>query len=105
MAITDPQAVKFSNDRVRTLADAAAKYYWAAKAFALEWDATSMGTLIPSDGAETVVDGSAEDGRMPITGLDINNLKAHTDAMLTDLEANSSAKLGILLQIEVNGSP
>lgn len=105
MAITNPQAVKFSNERVRALADAAAKYYWAAKAFASEWNATGMSSLIPNDPVETVVDGSAEDGRTPITGRDINNLKGHTDAMVADLEANSNLKLNILLGIEVNGSP
>ena len=46
MAITDPQAIKFSNERVRTLADIATKYYYAARAFQNEWDATSMNLLI-----------------------------------------------------------
>lgn len=102
--IIDPEAVRFSNERARTLADAAARYYFAAKAFTLEWDATSMGSKIPN-AADTIIDGSATDGRTPITGANVNGLKTHVDAMVTDLEANGNTKLNILLAIEVNGSP
>ena len=102
--ITDPEAVRFSNEKVRTLADAATRYYYAALAFGNEWDATGMGSKIP-DTADGIVDGSATDGRTPITGANVNGLKTHVDAMVTDLEANSNTKLSILLAIEVNGSP
>lgn len=102
--IIDPQAIRFSNERARTLADIATKYYWTAKAFMFEWDATSMGTVIP-DADDTIVDGSATDGRTSITGANINGMKTHVDAMVADLEANSNLKLNILLKIEVNGSP
>lgn len=102
--ITDPEAVRFANEKARTLADAATRYYYAAKSFLNEWDATGMGTKI-SDAADTIVDGSAVDGRTPITGADVNGLKSHVDTMVADLEAAANTKLNILLQIEVNGSP
>lgn len=105
MAITNPQAVRFANQEVRTVADKAAAYYWQAKAFLAEWDANGLGSVIPNDATELVVDGSAEDGRGPITGKDINNLKGHIETMVADLEANASLKLNILSKIEVNGSP
>jgi len=105
MAITNPQAVAFSNERVRALADKAAAYYWAAKAFLLEWDAAGIGAVIPNDAGELMVDGSATDGRTPITGAGVNGLKGHVALMVADLEANANAKLNILLKIEVNGSP
>jgi len=102
--ITDPEAVRFSNEKARTLADAAARYYYMAKAFTNEWDATGMGAKIPN-AADTIIDGSATDGRSTITGANVNGMKTHVDAMVTDLEASSNTKLNILLQIEVNGSP
>lgn len=101
--ITNPEAVRFSNEKARTLADVATRYYYAAKAFANEWDATDMGTKIPA-AADLVIDGSATDGRTPITGQDVNNLKNHVDTMVADLEAAGNQKLNVLLQIEVNGS-
>lgn len=104
MPIDNPQAVAFSNERARTLADAAARYYWAAKAFLAEWDAADIGAVMPNS-SDVVVDGSLTDGRTPITGANVNGLKAHVDAMVADLEANSNLKLNILLKIEVNGSP
>ena len=90
MAITDPEAVR---------------YYYASRAFQNEWVATDMATKIPNDAGELVVDGSATDGRTPITGQNVNQLQGHINTMITDLEANSNTKLNILLQIEVNGSP
>jgi len=47
MEITNPEAVRFCNERVRQLADIATKYYYAAKAFTNEWNATGMGAKIP----------------------------------------------------------
>ncbi len=105
MAITNPQAVRFANEEVRTVSDKAAAYYWQAKAFLTEWDANDLGAVIPNDAVEIVVDGSAEDGRGPITGEDINDLRTHIETMVADLEANANLKLNILLKIEVNGSP
>ena len=105
MAITNAQAVRFCNEEVRTVADKAAAYYWQAKAFLAEWNAQNLGAIIPNDANEIVVDGSAEDGRGPITGADVNGLKNHIQAMVTDLEANANLKLNILAKIEVNGRP
>ena len=102
--ITNPEAVKFCNEKVRVLADLATKYYYAARALVNEWEATNMGTKIP-DTADVIIDGSAEDGRSTITGAKVNGMKNHVEAMANDLEANTNQKLNILLQIEVNGSP
>lgn len=102
--ITNPEAVRFCNERARTLADKAAAYFYAAQAFEDEWDATDMGTKIPNT-SDVVIDGSATDGRSPITGANVNGLHGHVATMIADLEANDNAKLNILLQIEVNGSP
>jgi len=102
--ITNPEAVKFCNEKVRALADAATAYYYVALAAVNEWNANSLGTVIPYT-ADTIVDGSETDGRTPITGAKVNGLIDHVEAMIVDLEANSNQKLNVLLQIEVNGSP
>jgi hypothetical protein len=99
--ITNPEAVRFSNEIVRTNADKAARYYYAAKAMLNEWAATDMGTKIPNT-SDLIVDGSATDGRGPITGANANGLKTHLETMVADLEANNNAKLNILLQIAGN---
>lgn len=101
--ITNPEAVRFSNEKVRTLADLATRYFYASQALLNEWDATGMGTTIP-DTADVADDGSNVDGRSPITGAMVHGLHDHVAAMVADLDANNKAKLKILLQIEVNGS-
>ena len=103
MPITDPEAVRFSNEKVRTLADDLTAAYYAAVEFANEWDATDMGTKIPNT-SDTIIDGSAVDGRHPITGANVNGLKGYSDGLIADLEAGGNTKLNILLAIEVNGS-
>ena len=101
--ITNPEAVRFSNEKIRTLADLATRYYYAAKSVANEWGATGMNTKIPST-SDLIADGSDVDGRSPITGANINGLIGHAEEMIADLEANGNQRLNILLQIEVNGS-
>jgi len=99
--IVNPEAIRFSNEKVRTLADAAANYYYAAKAMLNEWDATGMAAKIPNT-SDVLIDGSATDGRSVITGANVNGLKAHVATMVADLEATANQKLNILLKIEVN---
>jgi hypothetical protein len=102
--IDNPEVKKFANEKVRPLADKLTAGYYAALAFLNEWDATEMGTKIPNT-SDVIVDGSATDGRSPITGANVNGLHTHASVIVADLEANDNAKLNILLQIEVNGSP
>ena len=101
--ITDPEAVRFCNEKVRALADAATRYYYLSKELTNEWDATGMAAKIPDDSSE-IIDGSAQDGRSTITGANVNGLKGHVDTMIADLEASNNTKLNILLNIEVNGT-
>ena len=102
-AITNPQAVRFANDFVRSVADNKAQSYYRAKAFLNEWTAQGIASLIPNT-ADVIVDGSATDGRAPITGANVNGLVSYLTAFCADLEANNNAKLNVLLQIAVNGS-
>lgn len=105
MAITNPQVVAFSNEKVRVAADRYAQLYWFAKIFVQEWDANNFDAAIPNSGAEIVVDGSATDGRTPITGAHLHGLKANLDLLVADLEAGGGTKLNGLSQIAVNETP
>lgn len=101
--ITNPQAVRFANEYARTRADALARAYYEMKSALDEWDATGMDTLIPNNAADTIIDGSATDGRTPITGQNVHQLmETYGRAFVADLEANANLKLNILLQVSVN---
>lgn len=102
--IDNPEVRTFCNEGIRRLADKAAAYYYAANALIDEWEATDMGSKIPDSG-DLIIDGSATDGRSPITGANVRSLKEHVELMVADLQANNKAKLAVLLKIEVNGSP
>lgn len=101
MAIDNPQAVKFCNEQVRTLADKYAQLYYAAKTVSDVYVAQGMAALIPNT-ADIVVDGSASDGRAQITGAKVTGFVNAANALITDLEASSDLKLNVLLQIAVN---
>lgn len=100
--ITNPEAVKFCNERVRVAADKLAQLYAVAKSVEQEWTANDLATIIAFDNPDLVVDGSASDGRHPISGEDVNNLITRCSEIVTDLEANSSAKLNTILKVAVN---
>lgn len=99
--ITNPQAVRFCNETVRPLADAYASLYFAAKRAGAEWTAQGVDALIPNT-TDLIADGSAVDGRTPITGANVRGLVTQIAALITDLEANGGVKLNALLRISVN---
>ena len=99
--ITDPQAVAFCNEEVRTIADQYSQLYYKLDAFLNEWNAQNIGALIPNT-ADVVIDGSATDGRASITGAKVNGLVTNLTALRSDLEASANLKLNVLLQIAVN---
>lgn len=57
MAIDNPEAVRFCNEKVRVAADRLAQAYYHARQVRDEWYANNMGTLLPVDGGE-VLDGA-----------------------------------------------
>lgn len=99
--ITNPEAVKFTNERIRVAADAFGVAYNTAKALVAEWTANNMGTLLPVS-ADVVVDGSASDGRHVITGNDCNGIIARANELIADYEASGNAKLYTVLGVAVN---
>lgn len=107
MAITDPNAIAFINQRVRPLADLRAKLYFLSKITAAEFTAKGLSSTITND-SSVVNDGSqlpGGDGRTSITGADVNVLLALTNADVTANEASSNLKLNQTLKVAVNTVP
>lgn len=109
MAITNPEAIAFSNTRIRPAADSLAKLYYRAKQVKQEWDANSMSSLITNtsdvirDGASPTDDvGTGGDGRHVITGIDATAIITRLSEFITDYEASSNAKLNTVLAVAVN---
>lgn len=100
--ITNPEAVKFCNEKVRVAADKLAQLYYTAKAVSQEWTANNLGAIIAYDNMDLVVDGSATDGRHPISGSDVNGLMNRLNEIVADMEASNGAKLNTVLAVAVN---
>jgi hypothetical protein len=79
--ITNAQALAFSNQKVRVVADLLESTYETCRRLVAEWNATSMISLIPNDATYVVRDSAnpvsgAADGRKPINGAMISNIIA-----------------------------
>lgn len=104
MAIDNAEAVAFANNRARPASDRSAQLYWWSKAMIQEWYANDLGGLIPPTD-DVIDDGSAADGRHPITGNDVNNLITLLQGYVTQMEANGNAQLNVVLGISPNPLP
>ena len=113
--ITDPVAVRFSNQGLRTIADALAGIYASCKERLLsaQQTAASGGTIasvfsnaqaaLLDDGA--LVGGTAAgspDGRGNVSGQDATNLLAICQQIVGLCEANGGALLGQVAKYKVN---
>jgi len=96
--ITNAEAVKFCNEKIRVAANKLAQAYYFANQVADEWTANSMASVLPNQ-ADDVIDGSATDGRHPITGIDANNIINRLNELIAEYDADSSAKLNTILGV------
>ena len=97
--ITNPEAIRFCNEKVRPAAARLAKAFYFAKIAYAEWTANGMGDIIAYNNADLVVDGAGTDGRHPITGISVNNLITRLSELIADYEASSNAKLNTILSV------
>lgn len=108
MAVTDTNAIRFCNTRIRPLADRLAQAYTLAKEIINEGTAqglTAGGTpTIPND-TTLISDGAVLDGRPQIQGADIYNVIALAQTLITAMEATSNQKLSQVLRVAVNTNP
>lgn len=102
MPNTNVQAVRISNEKIRPLADRLGQIYNLLKAVQAEAAAEGWLSMFPND-SEAIVDGSATDGRTPITNADVRSMLTGVGlGYITLLEQNSNAHLNNVLKIAVN---
>lgn len=108
MAVTDLQAVKFTNEQIRPLCEAARALKVAVDAAGVDWFAGVNG-LFPNDG--TVVFDNAgtaprhdTEGVAVLTGADIHNVMAQLLAKVADLNETIVSKPCVRpLEVTVRG--
>jgi len=110
MPITDPQIVTWANLRARTICDLITRLDYALTAYKAEYTAAGLGAKIIAAGiGETIVDGSATDGRTPMTGTTLVNLSATINQLRTNFDTAvagvGSSVSAVSSGIQVNGSP
>jgi len=103
--ITDVNAVKFCNEQVRPSADRIMQFYWWCKGLQVQWASQGLAAKIPNDATALVVDGSATDGRTPITGADVIAMLTNLQNLVNSMEANSSLILLQFAKVSVNPRP
>lgn len=69
--ITDPQVVKFSNEVMRPISDAIVGLKALSDAETVTWVQTIAPALAAYADGDTIVDGSASDGRTPLSKSDL----------------------------------
>lgn len=98
MPNSNPQAVLFANTYARQGANLAVTNYLTMKRILEVWDGDTISNVIPND-ANLLVDGSATDGRPPITNAQITVEISNMRTLVATLEANSNLILNQFLQI------
>ncbi len=101
MPNTNPQAVAIANTKIRPAADKFGALYNYLKALQAEAQAEGWAALFPADG-EVIVDGSATDGRAPITNADVSAFITLAGAYITFMEQSANANRNLALKIAVN---
>lgn len=97
--IDTPQVRQFCNERVRKAANLLAQLYNWSRSVRDEWTAQDMASQITNSPDDTIIDGAATDGRPPLTGEDVHNIKDLVVAFIADLEANTNAELNEILRV------
>jgi hypothetical protein len=106
MAITNPEAVQFSNQFVRVFADSLVTAYDTAAAYKAYWDARSnLSALFPNSAAEIVADGADVDGRPAMNGAKVQALYTQAVSVIAwgDTVVSGQTRITWLRQMAVNG--
>lgn len=104
MPNSNPQAVAFANYYARKAADEIVTSYLTMKRFLQVWAGQSIVTVIPPNDSNVLVDGSATDGRAPITNAQVNVLVANATTLVAAFEASADLILNQTLQVAVNSN-
>lgn len=107
MANTNVQAVAFCNGRIRPAADTLYGTYLTCKKLLDDYSNQGISAVIPND-ATLVADGSATDGRPPMTNAQAITIVTRAQEFVTWAEgtgalAQVAGRLGTIAAVEVNG--
>jgi hypothetical protein len=102
MPNTNPQAVRAANEMFRVLCDRLAQTYHYCRMLQAEIAAEGIDNLFADD-KDVIVDGSAEDGRSPISNEDIKGLIAAVDNIVAFYDGTPTQR-DLILRVSVNGS-
>ncbi len=109
MPITNKEAIKFSNEKLRVVADLMAQLYNIGKSMNDEWTARGLAAVIPDDASQILcdsaygTDGADGDGRPIVTGQDLHNIvRGNAEFFVALLEDNSNERLNMILSVAVN---
>lgn len=112
MANTNPQAIVFTNTKIRPMADLLYTTYQTAKSVVNQWNAQSVSSVIPNDSV-VIGDGSATDGRAQITDAQATAIITRCQELINWMEqglvaspftgTSTNATLNTVAGVEVNG--
>jgi hypothetical protein len=108
MAIDNPQAAKFCNERLRVAANRIISGIRSLRQMSAEYAANGIGPLVGGSQElldSLVVDGSATDGRTPLTGYDVTLAISSANALLTWADGDGAAHLTALTKPTTNSQP
>jgi hypothetical protein len=110
MPNVNPQAVAFTNNRARPMADAIYGAYLTAKKILAEYSAQNVAAVIPND-ATVISDGAAADGRAQVTDAQVINIINRAQELVNWMEratlnasgTQDNATLNTVAAVAVNG--
>ena len=102
MPNTNPQAIVVCNEKVRPCADRFGQLFNYCKALQAEAAAEGWAAMFAGGAGNTIVDGSATDGRTVLTDADVAAFIADVSTFITDMEAASNVRRNRALKIAVN---
>lgn len=97
----NPQALFFSNNKIRPLADMYYSLYLTAIAILEQWNSQNMPKVIPMDN-EIIDDGAGKDGRPLITDQQINDFISVLQDLVKYHQDNNN--IGKISSIQVNAT-
>ncbi len=106
--ITNAQTIKFCNERLRPAADRLISAIRTLEQMRAEYVAKGIGALVAGSGelqASTVADGSATDGRTPLTGYDVDLASNSSATIIAWLAGDGAAHVAALEKPTVNCQP
>lgn len=100
--IVVPQAVKFTNEKVRVFADSLLSAIQTGREFDAQYAALSGDTLFPNT-ADLIADGSDVDGRQRVQAQTVRALRTAAQDLLTWAATGNPTREARLRTIAVNG--